>query len=127
MNSLADFIWAMIAFYFVFMLIWIFIRIFGDIFRRDDLSGAMKVVWIVVLFVLPFLGAMIYLISRPKGVADAETLGATPAAAPQAAPPQAAAASGSTADEIAKLATLRDSGAITSAEFDAAKAKALAV
>ncbi len=122
MNSLADFLWAMIAFYFVFMLIWIFIRIFGDIFRRDDLSGAMKVVWIVVLFVLPFLGAMIYMVTRPKGAVESDAFVAT-----SAPPPPQPTASSSTADEIAKLATLRDSGAITSAEYDAAKAKALAV
>ena len=120
MNSLADFFWAMIMFYFVFMIIWIFIRLFADIFRRQDLTGIWKVIWIVVLFWIPFFGALIYIISRPKLAEDAEV-----AAAPQAQPPSAA-VSPSTADEIAKLAALRDSGAITSAEFDAAKAKALA-
>jgi len=120
MNSFADFFWAMIMFYFVFMVIWIFIRIFADIFRRQDLTGLWKVIWILVLFWIPFFGAMIYLIVRPKLPMDAEV-----AAAPQA-QPQAAAVSSSTADEIAKLAALRDSGAITPAEFDAAKAKALA-
>ena len=64
MNSLADVFWAMIMFYFVFMIIWIFIRLFADIFRRQDLSGAWKVIWILVLFWIPFLGAMIYIFSR---------------------------------------------------------------
>lgn len=120
MNSFADVFWAMILFYFWFMIIWIFIRIFADIFRRQDLTGIWKVIWILVLFWLPFLGAMIYMISRPKLPMDTEVATASPAAQPQA-----AVVSGSAADEIAKLAALRDAGAITPAEFDAAKAKAL--
>ncbi len=43
----------MIYFYFIFMVIWIFIQVFADIFRRDDLSGAWKVIWILVLFIVP--------------------------------------------------------------------------
>ena len=120
MNSLADFFWAMIMFYFVFMIIWIFIRIFADIFRRQDLTGLWKVIWILVLFWIPFFGAMVYIFTRPKLATDAEDTVAAPTAQPQA-----AAVSSSAADEIAKLAALRDSGAITPAEFDAAKAKAL--
>jgi hypothetical protein len=120
LNSFADVFWAMIMFYFVFMIIWIFIRIFADIFRRQDISGVMKVVWTFVLFWIPFFGAMIYIIARSKVPMDEVAAGA-PSAQPQAAP-----ASPSSADEIAKLAALRDSGAITPAEFDAAKAKALA-
>ena len=120
MNSLADFFWAMIMFYFWFMIIWIFIRVFADIFRRQDLSGMWKVIWIIVLFWIPFFGALIYIISRPKLAMDAE-VGPAPEVQPQT-----ATASSSTADEVAKLASLRDSGAITPAEFDAAKAKALA-
>ncbi len=123
MNSFADVFWAMIMFYFVFMIIWIFIRIFADIFRRQDLTGVMKVIWILVLFWIPFFGAMIYLIARPKLPEDAEVAIVAPTASSQ---PQATAVSTSSADEIAKLAALRDAGTITSAEFDAAKAKALA-
>ena len=123
MNSFADVFWAMVMFYFVFMIIWIFIRIFADIFRRQDLTGVMKVVWILVLFWIPFFGAMIYLIARPKLPTDDEVAVAAPTASSQ---PQAAAVSTSSADEIAKLAALRDAGTITPAEFDAAKAKALA-
>ena len=119
MNSFADFFWAMIVFYFLFMIIWIFIRIFADIFRRQDMTGVMKVLWILVLFWIPFFGAMIYLIARPKDV-PSELF-----AAPGHPQPQAAPSSSSAADEIAKLAALRDAGTITPAEFDAAKAKAL--
>ena len=65
-----DMIWSLIALFFWVMLIWIFIAIFGDIFRRNDLSGGMKAVWIIALVFLPFLGAIIYMISRPKVTAQ---------------------------------------------------------
>jgi len=127
MNSFADFFWAMIVVYFWFMVIWIFIRIFADIFRRQDLTGLWKVIWVLILFWIPFFGAMIYLIARPKGTEDTEVFGTAPAAqATPAAPAVVAAPKASSADEIAKLAALRDAGTITQAEFDAAKAKALA-
>jgi hypothetical protein len=121
MNSFADFFWGMILVYFWFMIIWLFIRIFADIFRRQDITGVWKVIWILVLFWLPFFGAMIYMIARPRLPMDAEVVVAAPSAQPQA-----AVVGRSSADEIAKLAALRDAGAITPAEFDAAKAKALA-
>jgi len=126
MNSFADFFWAMILVYFWFMVIWIFIRIFADIFRRQDLTGLWKVIWVLILFWIPFFGAMIYLIARPRTAGDTDAFGsaaATPVAA--AAPSRSVAPSASSADEIAKLAALRDAGTITPAEFEAAKAKAL--
>ena len=123
MNTFADFFWAMIYFYFIFLILWIFVRIFIDLFHRTDLSGGWKVLWILVIFVVPFFGAIVYMISRP---ATAQTgAGQAPFQQAQVAP-QAAVASSTNADEIAKLAALRDSGAITPAEFDAAKAKAMA-
>ena len=65
-----DVIWSMVAFFFWFMLIWIFISIFADIFRRNDLSGGWKAIWIIVIFIIPFFGALIYIISRPKVTAQ---------------------------------------------------------
>jgi hypothetical protein len=47
------------------MAIWIFIAVFADIFRRNDLSGGAKAGWILLIFVLPFLGALIYVVARP--------------------------------------------------------------
>ena len=134
MNSFADFFWAMIVFYFIFMVIWIFIRIFADIFHRHDLTGAWKVIWILVLFWIPFFGAIVYMITRPVTAQDLEEKAAfekqqAAIAAQQQAQAQFAAQSAtdsSAADEITKLVALKDSGAITQAEFDAAKAKALA-
>ena len=57
---------AMIEFFFIFMLIWIFIAVFADIFRRNDLSGGAKALWILFIFVLPLIGVLIYMIGRPK-------------------------------------------------------------
>ena len=101
--TFGELIWGMIVFFFWFMAIWIFIQVFADIFQRRDLSGAWKAIWIVVLFVLPFLGALIYMISRPVTEQDKERIAEFKAA-------QAIASGYSAADEIAKLGTLRDSG-----------------
>jgi len=114
-NNLGDVLWAMIYFYFVFMIIWIFIRVFADIFTRQDLSGGWKVIWILGIFIIPFIGALVYILTRPKNLPQDQQMIA-----------QAQVAAGySVSDEVAKLAALRDSGAITPAEYDAQKAKLL--
>ena len=64
--TLGSMLWTMLVFFFWVMAIWIFISLFADIFRRNDLSGWAKGGWILLLFVLPFLGALIYIIARPK-------------------------------------------------------------
>ena len=110
----------MLEIFFLVMAFWIFISCFMDVFRRDDISGGMKAVWIFVLFILPLLGCLAYIITRPKvTVTDVRGLAAAEAASK--------AISGvSTADELAKLAQLRDAGAITIPEYDGLKAKLLA-
>jgi uncharacterized membrane protein len=114
-----DVIWAMIAFFFWFMLIWIFISIFADIFRRNDLTGGWKAIWIILLVFLPFLGALIYIISRPKVTAqDVQMMTQADAAVK-------AANAVSPADQIAKLNELKDSGAITVPEYEELKKKAM--
>ena len=114
-----DVVWSFVVFFFWFMFIWIFIALFGDIFRRNDLSGGAKAGWVLLLVILPFLGALIYMIARPKVTAqDVEDLTRAEAAAK-------AAASVSPADQIAKLSELRAAGAITEAEFESLKAKAI--
>jgi uncharacterized membrane protein len=114
-----DVIWTMIAFFFWFMLIWIFISIFADIFRRNDLTGGWKAIWIIALVFLPFLGALIYIISRPKVTAQDVQL------MTQAEAAQKAAMAVSPADQIAKLEQLKASGAITQPEYDELKKKAI--
>lgn len=120
MNSFWDFIWAMIIFYFIFMVIWMFIGIFADIFRRDDLSGWGKAGWIFLIFVLPFLGILIYMIVRPKMTEQDKKIIADAQAA------QARMAGGSAADDITKAHALLEKGAISAEEFESIKRKALA-
>ena len=114
-----DAIWSMVAFFFWFMAIWIFIGLFADIFRRNDLSGVAKAGWLLLLIILPFLGALIYIAMRPKVTAqDVELMTRAEAG-------QKAAASVSVADQIAKLQELKASGAITEPEYEALKKKAM--
>ncbi len=111
---------SMIVFFFWFMAIWIFIAVFADIFRRNDIHGLAKAGWIILIFVVPLVGCLIYLIARPKVTAqDVQMMAQADAA-------NKAVASVSTADEITKLQQLKDSGAISQAEFDTLKAKTLA-
>lgn len=114
--SLGSVIWAMVVFFFWFMMIWIFIALFADIFRRNDIHGWAKAGWILLIFIVPFLGALIYIIARPKMTEQDQQIMA-----------EAAAAQGySTAEEIQRLAQLRDSGKITAEEYEALKKKAMA-
>ena len=117
--SFGSFLWATIVFFFWFIFIWMFITIFADIFRRDDLSGGAKAGWIILIVLVPFLGILVYMIARPKMTEqDKEMLAA--------AQEQRRRLQGySAADEIAKLATLRDEGKITPEEYEDMKAKAL--
>ena len=118
-TTFGEILWSMLIFFFWFMAIWIFIMIFADIFRRNDLSGVAKAGWIVLIFILPFIGAMIYLIARPKMTEqDKEMM-------EKAQEAQARMSGYSAADEVAKLAKLRDEGKITAEEYEAAKKKAM--
>ena len=112
-------LWAMIEFFFIFMLIWMFIAVFADIFRRNDLSGGAKALWILFIFVLPLLGILIYMIGRPKMTEqDKEML-------MQAQEAQRRVQGYSPADEVAKLAKLRDEGKITAEEYEQMKQQAM--
>jgi hypothetical protein len=112
-----DIFWSMVWFFFLFMAIWIWIQVLSDIFRRDDMTGGVKAIWIFVVIFLPFLGCLIYIAMRPKVTAqDVQMMTRAEAA-------MGAAAQVSTADELTKLAQLRDSGAISAAEFESLKAK----
>ncbi|MDW4574110.1 SHOCT domain-containing protein [Microbacterium sp. M3] len=122
-----DFIlWMFWIFVFVAYLMVIF-SIIGDLFRDHELSGWWKAVWIIFLIFVPFLTALVYLIARGSGmqkrsIAQAQEL----RAAQDAYIRQTVGSSSSAADQIAQAKSLLDSGAITQAEYDALKAKALA-
>jgi Tfp pilus assembly protein PilO len=112
-------LWAMVVFFFWFMLIWIFIGVFADLFRRNDLSGWAKAGWLLLIFVVPFLGVLIYLIARPKMTEqDKEMIAVVQER-------ERRATGYSAADEVAKLAKLRDEGKITAEEFEQMKQQAM--
>ena len=119
-GGLLQFFWYMFIFYLFFMVIWMFIQVFADIFRRENLSGMGKAGWILLIFVFPFLGLLIYMIVRPKNTEQDKRMMAEMQAT------QARMVGGSAVDDVAKAKTLLDNGAISQAEFDAIKAKALA-
>jgi hypothetical protein len=105
---------------------WLLITVFADLFRRHDIGGGMKTLWIIFVILLPFLGVFIYLISQGKSMAERNVKGMQAQQAQLDAHIKSVASSGGAADEIDKAKKLLDSGAITQTEFDAIKAKALA-
>jgi type VI protein secretion system component VasK len=119
--------WSMLWFFLFFIWIWLLIVVFGDIFRSRDLGGWSKALWTILIIVLPYLGVFVYLIARGHKMSEhaAEAARQQDEAAKQYI--QAAAGSGSVsaAEEITRLAELRDRGVISEAEFQQAKAKAL--
>ncbi|MCI0632406.1 MAG: SHOCT domain-containing protein [Actinobacteria bacterium] len=117
--NLGEVLWAMLAFFFWFMVIWMFIGVFADVFRRNDLSGAAKAGWIILFFILPFLGLLIYMIVRPKMTEQDKQM------ITQMQERERRASGYSAADEVAKLAKLRDEGSISAEEFEAMKKKAM--
>ena len=118
-------IWMMFMFFVFVLWIWLLISVFMDIFRSSDLSGGIKAVWVLFVIILPFLGVLVYLIARGGKMHER---------AEQAAQQQQQAfddyvkqtAGSSSVDQLSKLADLKQSGAITDAEFEAQKAKLLA-
>jgi Short C-terminal domain/Phospholipase_D-nuclease N-terminal len=115
-----------LIFFFVIW-IWILVVILSDLFRDHELSGWLKALWVLFLVFIPFLTALVYLIARGHGMRER-------AIAEQAEQKkqfdqyvqQQAAAATSPADQLHKLADLKDKGAISQEEYDAQKAKVLA-
>ena len=108
--------------------IWLLIMVFSDIFRSRDLSGWGKALWVIGIIILPWLGVLIYLIARGGKMHERQIQAAQAQqeAFRQYVQETATSSSSSTADQLAKLADLRDKGVITPAEFETEKAKALA-
>jgi len=125
--DLLDLFFSMLWFFLFVIWIIIVIRVFNDIFRSDDLSGVVKVLWMLFVIFLPLLGVFVYIISRGKGMGerDEKVLEAREAKF-NAYIREQAGSTKSMVDELAKLVELRDSGSITPDEYDAAKAKLLA-
>ena len=105
---------------------WILITIFIDIFRSHDLSGWGKALWFIFVLILPLIGVLVYLIVRGGSMHERAVQQAQVQEEQFRGYVQEAAGPQSSADQLAKLADLRDRGVITPAEFDQQKAKILA-
>jgi hypothetical protein len=112
-------------FFLLFAWIWILISIIGDLFRDHKLSGVAKAVWVFFLVFLPFLGVLLYLIVRGNGMRDRTIKAQVDSKKEFDSYVREQAQAGSPADELHKLAELKDKGALSAEEFDRAKAKLL--
>jgi putative oligomerization/nucleic acid binding protein/phospholipase D-like protein len=112
--------------FFFVVWIWILITILTDLFRDHELSGWGKAAWVLFLVFIPFLTALIYLIARGSGMRDRTIKAQADAKKHFDEYVRQQAHAGSPADELHKLAELKDKGALSTEEFEQAKAKLLA-
>ena len=112
----------------IFLLViwfWLLIAVFADLFRDHELSGGMKALWVFFLIVLPYLGVLVYLIARGKGMRD-RTIKEQADQKRHFDQYVREAAGTSPVDELHKLSELKDRGAISDAEYEKMKAKLVA-
>src|SRR5262245_34640635 len=119
-------IWTMFIFFMWVIWIWLLFVVFADLFRRHDVGGWAKAGWTAFVILLPFLGVLVYLIAEGKGMGERKQAEMQAAQSDFDSYVQQVAAQSDPAEQIAKAKELLDSGAITQAEFDGIKAKALA-
>ncbi len=119
--------WSLVWFTLFVIWIWLLFTIFGDIFRSEDLSGWGKALWSIFVIVLPYLGVFVYLIARGHKMQEhALARAQAQDAAMRDYVRNVTGSNGSPAEELARLAELRDQGAISDAEFQQLKAKVIA-
>jgi hypothetical protein len=118
--------WSIFWFFIFFIWIWLLITVFADIFRSHDIGGFAKALWVIFVIFIPYLGVFVYLIARGHKMHEHALEAAQQQdAAARAYIQQAAGTTPSTADELTRLANLRDQGVIDEAEFQRLKAKAI--
>jgi hypothetical protein len=118
--------WSFLWFFLFFLWFWLLIMVFSDIFRSHDLSGWGKALWSIFVIIVPYLGVFVYLIARGHKMSEHAAQAAQAQDAAMRQYVQEVAPASSAADELSKLATLKANGAITDAEYEQLKAKALA-
>lgn len=123
---LLNMFWTMMMLFLWVLWFMLLFRIIGDIFRDDDLGGWGKAGWSIFVIILPFLGVFVYLIARGRGMGERELARAQRNEREFRTYVQQTAGGGSPAEELARLAELKNKGDITAAEFEQAKAKVLA-
>jgi ABC-type multidrug transport system fused ATPase/permease subunit len=124
---LADLFGTMLGVFVFLIWFWLLVIIFGDIFRSKDMGGGAKALWVLFVIILPFLGILVYLIARGGKMHErAEQSAQQQQQAFDEYVKKTAGSGGDSVDQLAKLADLKQQGAITDAEFEAQKAKLLA-
>jgi hypothetical protein len=123
--SFFELLWWMLVFFAWVIWFWLLITVFSDLFRRKDASGGKKVLWIVFLILMPFVGVLAYLIVNNDEMTERNLQSARAQQEKFDDYVQSVAGSGGAAAEIEKAKALLDSGAISQAEFDSLKQKAL--
>jgi len=117
--------WTMLWFFLWILWFFLLFRVILDIFRSKDLGGWGKAGWLIFVIILPFLGVFIYLIARGRSMNERDVQDAQARDQAMRTYVREAATEGSPADELAKLADLRERGVISDAEFQQSKAKVL--
>ena len=118
--------WTMFVFFAWVLFFWLLFVVFGDLFRRHDIGGWGKAGWTIFVICLPYLGILVYLIAEGRGMGERRLAEVQAAQSQMDAHVRSVAVSSNAPEQIAKAKELLDGGAITQAEFDAIKAKALA-
>ena len=117
--------WTMFVFFIWMAWLFLLFKIFADIFRSPDMGGGAKALWCIFVILAPFLGTFVYVIARGKKMTEHDIEAAQASQAAFQEYVRSAAGSGSSADELAKLADLKQQGVLTDAEFEAQKARLL--
>jgi hypothetical protein len=121
-----DVLWTLLIFFAWVIWFWLLITIFADLFRRKDIGGGKKALWVIFVIIVPFVGVLIYLIAESNGMADRQAQLQQQARTQTDEYIKTVAESADPAGQIAQAKQLLDSGAINQQEFDALKQKALA-
>jgi ABC-type multidrug transport system fused ATPase/permease subunit len=121
--SLGDFLWSLVVIFFMIIYFMMLFQVVIDVFRRQDASGGKKVLWLLFLLIVPLFGLIVYMIANAEGMAKRNIKDAQRSQAQF--DDYVRDVSGGSASEIAQAKQLLDSGAISQAEFDQLKAKAL--
>jgi putative oligomerization/nucleic acid binding protein/phospholipase D-like protein len=121
-----DILWTTLIFFAWVIFIWIAVTVLIDVFRRHDISGWVKALWVIFVVVLPWIGVLAYLIFNHEGMSERRAKDVQQSQQQFDDYVRRTAGAGGPASEIEKAKQLLDSGAITQEEFDSIKTKALA-
>jgi hypothetical protein len=124
--TFGEVMWSFLVFFAWVIWFWLLITVFADVFRRHDIGGGKKALWIIFVIILPYVGVLIYLIAEHEGMANRNIASAQQSQQQFDDYVKNVASSGDPTSQIADAKKLLDSGAITQEEFEALKKKALA-